>query len=499
MSENKILELEKRLREKRISKKDYTEISGKKPQNEIKSSENVTNVTPIKKENLTNSTLKKRGDYKDWAENWRISDNPLLDELESLDLQLFMNEKGDFVLRDLDTKKDEVIPASNISKKISSILGKKVIVGWKDTEHKITPVEIISIISSDYRPDIKKRFFKISSKNKWYYNAFTPTEYMNFIQEPTSTPKTILNLIKHLVNYNEKRFNFFINWLAYYWATFKRPLHAIVLKGEQGAGKGIFANDVITPLFGENQVSILTNETLENRFKADKFENKSFYIFEETSKGDVKSNKDIKEFIKQIITNDKVPMDRKHKKGVDVKITAPSIFFTNEAKFLEIEPSDRRFSVFLTGGKIVDTDFLGYGTYEALAEQIKKELPDFARYLYHYPIDIDMIKLPMDTPEKEAVIHLTSNSFQKFLYALKNKDLEFFEDLKEEEPVLYHLVENAFREGKIERAKLADVYNAVFDKNFKNQKVLAELKAIDYSLFDDKNIATRKGTRYILL
>jgi len=64
MSENKILELEKRLREKRISKKDYTEISGKKPQNEIKSSENVTNVTPIKKENLTNSTLKKKGVFR---------------------------------------------------------------------------------------------------------------------------------------------------------------------------------------------------------------------------------------------------------------------------------------------------------------------------------------------------------------------------------------------------------------------------------------------------
>ena len=61
MSENKILELEKRLREKRISKKDYTEISGKKPQNEIKSSENVT---PIKKENLTNSTLKKKGVFR---------------------------------------------------------------------------------------------------------------------------------------------------------------------------------------------------------------------------------------------------------------------------------------------------------------------------------------------------------------------------------------------------------------------------------------------------
>ena len=85
------------------------------------------------------------------------------------------------------------------------------------------------------------------------------------------------------------------------------------------------------------------------------------------------------------------------------------------------------------------------------------------------------------------------------MYVLKNKDLEFFDDLKEEEPQLYHLVENAFREERIERSKLADIYNAVFDKNFKNQKVLAEPKAINYNLFDDKNIAKTKGKRYILL
>jgi len=497
MSENKILELEKRLREKRNSKNDYTEIGDKKPQNMAKQEKNVTNVTSKKNETAQSAHLKKRGDYKEWEENWRISDNPLLDELEERKLQLFIDDNSKYTIRVMDTQKILKIAKSDISLKISSLLRKKVVIGWREAEHRIAPEELISIVGQEYNPLQKKRFYKIG--DNWYFNTFTPTEYMNFTEEPTSTPKTILSLIKHLVNYNEERFNFFINWLAYYWATFKRPLHAIVLKGEQGAGKGIFANDVITPLFGEEQVAIITNDTLDNKFKGDYMLNKSFFIFEEVSKGDVKSNKNIKEFIKLVITNEEFSMDKKNEKGIKGKITAPSIFFTNEAKFLEIEPSDRRFSVFLTGGKIVETDFLGYGTYEALAEQIKRELPDFARYLYNYPVDIDLIKLPMDTPEKEAVIHLTSNSFQKFLYALKNKDLEFFEDLKEEEPALYHLVENAFREGKIERSKLADIYNAVFDKNFKNQKVLAELKAIDYSLFDDKNIATIKGKRYILL
>jgi len=453
-----------------------------------------------------NSILEKRGDYKDWEENWRISDNSILEELDELGFELWINEKGEFVLKDIDTQKDEVITPSNINRKISSLLGKKVFIGsWKDTEYKVTPAEIISIASTDYRPDFKKRFFYIerNKRKKWYLNAFTPTEYMNYTDKPLQEPKTILTLIKHLVNYKEDRFHYFLNWLAYYWTTFKKPQTAIVLKGVQGAGKGIFAGDVISPLFGKNQTAIITNDVLENKFKADKFENKAFYIFEETSKGDVKSNKDVKEFIKQIITNEIVPMDRKHKKGVDVKITAPSLFFTNEVKFLEIEPSDRRFSVFLTGDKIINTDFLGFGSYETLAEQIKKELPDFARYLYNFEVNPRLANTPLETAEKIAVIKITSNSYQKFLLALKNKELSFFDVLLDSEDVeislLFNEVEKAFKEGRIKRALITKLFNTLFQKNISSQKLLEELRGIDPDFFDEKNTLTIKGTKYIKL
>ena len=326
---------------------------------------------------------------------------------------------------------------------------------------------------------------------------------MNYTDKPKEEPKTILSLIKHLVNYKEDRFNYFLNWLAFYWATFKRPQTAIVLKGVQGAGKGIFATDVISPLFGKNQLAIITNDVLENKFKADKFENKAFYIFEETSKGDVKSNKDVKEFIKQIITNEIVPMDRKHKKGVDVKITAPSLFFTNEVKFLEIEPSDRRFSVFLTGDKIINNDFLGFGSYETLSEQIKKELPDFARYLYHFDIDTKLANIPMDTPEKRAVTQITNNSFQKFLIALKNRDLDFFDILSDSEEIddkiLFDEVKEAFKNGKIKRNLITKLFNSIFQKNISPQRLLEELKGIDPDLLSNNNLITIRGTKYILL
>ena len=468
----------------------------------------TTDIIPKKppKEDKLIEDVKKRGDYKSWKENWRISDNPILKEFENLGFEIWINEKGEFVLKDIDTQKNEIITSSNINRKISSLLGKKVLIGtWKDTQNKVTPADIISIASTDYRPDVKKRFFYIKRKDKkkWYLNDFTPTKYMNYIEEPFKEPETILKLIRHLVNYKEDRYNYFLNWLAYYWVTFKKPQTAIVLKGVQGAGKGIFAMNIIYSLFGKNQVAIITNDVLENKFKADNFENKSFYIFEETSKGDVKSNKDVKEFIKQIITNEIVPMDRKHKKGVDVKITAPSLFFTNEVKFLEIEPSDRRFSVFVTGDKIINTNFLGFRSYEELVEQIKKELPDFARYLYHFEIDAKLANIPMDTPEKRAVIKITSNSYQKFLIALKNKDLSFFDILLDDEDMnnkmLFNEIESAFKEGRVKRALITKLFNIIFQKNISSQKLLEEFKGIDPDLFDEKNIPTIKGIKYIQL
>jgi hypothetical protein len=483
--------IEKKIKEKKLTKNNYTTEEPKNHQEKAEKKKIVTH-------------LQKRGDYKDWEENWLISDNPILEELNELGYQLWINKKGEYVLRDVDKQEESVITPSNINRKISSLLGEKVFIGtWKDAENKVTPAEIISITSSEYRPDFKKRFFYIQKRNrkKYYLNTFTPTEYMNYTNKPQKEPKTILKLLSHLVNYKEDRLHYFLNWLAYYWATFKKPQTAIVLKGIQGAGKGTFADEIITPLFGKNQTSIMTNDILASRFKAAKFMNKSFYIFEETSKGNVKSNKDVKEFIKQIITNEIVPMEEKRISTIDVKVTAPSIFFTNEVKFLEIEPSDRRFSVFTTGDKIEKLNFLGFYSYEALAIQIKEELADFARYLYNFDIDVDLANTPMDTPEKSAVIGLTTNNYQKFLIALKNKDLEFFDVLLESEDIdkqlIYSQLENAFKEGKIKRALITKAFNATFDKDIPPQKLLEELKGIDIEFIT--NTIKPKNTVYILL
>ena len=58
-------------------------------------------------------------------------------------------------------------------------------------------------------------------------------------------PKAILALIKHLVNDDEEYYQYFVNWLAFFYQGLKKSQVSIVLRGNQGAGKGIFYNEVI--------------------------------------------------------------------------------------------------------------------------------------------------------------------------------------------------------------------------------------------------------------
>jgi hypothetical protein len=57
-------------------------------------------------------------------------------------------------------------------------------------------------------------------------------------------------LILHLVNYDRQRLYWVINWLAYFFQRLKKSQVALVLLGEQGAGKGIFFKALIAASTG---------------------------------------------------------------------------------------------------------------------------------------------------------------------------------------------------------------------------------------------------------
>jgi hypothetical protein len=409
-------------------------------------------------ENTTKSTLKKRGDYKDWQENWVISDNPIIQELTDLGYMIYMNEKGDLTYV-VDNGDEEVVSKDKAGHFLSNKLGRRIkFFAYED--EAVKPYDIIGITGRVFNPFMHQRFIEIK-KRRYLKNEFTSTPYMNLIDKPLKETPAILSLIGNLVNNDEVKKHYFINWLAYFFQTFRRPQTAIVLKGTQGAGKDVFFDNVISPLFGMSQITKIDDRAIESNFNADTFKNKLFIAFNETSKGNRSSNRDIKNLLKQIITNNEIPLEEKHKKREKVKLNFACLFFTNEAKFIEIEPSDRRFNVFLTGDNLRKSEFLDYGSFENLVANIEKELEDFTRYLYNFEVDKDLANRAINTPEKEAVMHATTPKLTLFYKALKNEDLEYFSPLEEleedsmlpnKERYIYAAIRTSFREHKIKKS-----------------------------------------------
>lgn len=458
------------------------------------------------KENTTKSTLKKRGDYKDWQENWVISDNPIIQELTDLGYMIYMNEKGDLTYV-VDNGDEEVVSKDKAGHFLSNKLGKRIKI-YSSDDNGISAIDIIGITGRVFNPFIHQRFIEMK-KRRYLKNEFTSTPYMNLTDKPVKETPAILSLIGNLVNNDETKKYYFINWLAYFFQTFRRPQTAIVLKGTQGAGKDLFFDYIISPLFGISQTTKIDDRAIESNFNADTFKNKLFMAFNETSKGNRSSNKDIKNFLKQIITNNEVSLEEKHKKRSKVELNFACLFFTNEAKFIEIEPNDRRFNVFLTGNNLRKSEFLGYGSFENLIIEVKKELDDFARYLYNFEVDRDLANRVINTPEKEAVIHATTPKLVLFYEALKNKDLEYFsplEELEEDETLsakernLFSEVKTSFIKGMIKKSLLKKVYNALYETTISPQTLYKELGAIDpYFLHKSNEIKDQNGTRYINL
>ena len=172
---------------------------------------------------------------------------------------------------------------------------------------------------------------------------------------------------------------------------------------------------------------------------------------------------------------------------------------SNESYVLEVEPSDRRYTIFNTAGNIAKKDFLGYGSYEKFASQIERELEDFALLLKGYPVDVKLANTALDTPEKMALIEATTDKYTLFAKAIINKDLLFFEDLRNGNFNLFKELKEDFLNNRINQALIPKIYNAIFDENIASKTLMRRLRNIEPVKFDTSNIRKSDGIKYFSL
>ncbi|MCT7573126.1 primase-helicase family protein [Aliarcobacter butzleri] len=377
---------------------------------------------------------------------------------------------------------------------------------------KIIPEDLKLVTEEIFDPFSKEEF--IEQDNRTYkLNNFKPSVYM--LLEHELNQELIFNLensaigklILHLVNNNINRLYFVANWLSFFFQGFKKSQVALVLLGEQGAGKGIFFNEVIKPLFGEDFVKTINDKSLNTNYKGSLVENTLFFNLDEISAKN-SSSASIKNFLKALVTNASITAEKKFKNlKKEIKIYGQIIVTSNELYALEIEPSDRRFTVFSTGGNLSYYNFLGYGSYEALSTSIKNELEHFAIYLKNYTVDEKIANTALNTIEKDDLIRqyqtrqdkemlklqpkqpkltkLQTNVIE-FVEAIRSRNWNFFNTIVDEDKlqlkneIFSDLQHNVFRVDNLLPAFKALYGNRSFSTN---SELLRELQKYNLSLF----------------
>jgi len=437
-------------------------------------------------------------DNKFVANNWlSIEDNATLNKLDEDNVALWLNTDGDYSSRMSPDGIINKMPASKLKKVLSSKL-KKAITISEDEEANIKSFDLLLVSDDVFEPHQKCEFFE--KQGEVYRNKFRPTEFMELDpSKPFKEPITITKLIEHLVKRDEVRKRWLLNWLAYFFQGLVKSPVALFLKGAQGAGKGLLYDDIIVPLFGATQCIQVNDKTMKGDFLGGIVEGRLVMNLDEISSG-IAANKEFKNQLKALISNRAGTFQKKFvNTESETKLHALILITSNEPKALEIEHNDRRLTVFETGGNIANENFLGYGSYKAFIKAVTDELEDFALMLLQYPIDVKMATTALHTPEKSALVGVSSNRFKSFSNAVKSKDIEFFTDLQDD-PVYtpyYNELEQCYRKERLSRKLLKRVFGKLYGEITTNA-LMEQLRAIDPIFFNEElNSVKTSGGDYM--
>ncbi|UXC29031.1 primase-helicase family protein [Aliarcobacter butzleri] len=456
-------------------------------------------------------------EHNNWLKN---SDNIVLNVLDKKCISMYLGKKGDINYRlssnesfistkDYKTLENIFKNISGIDIDLSDFYSKKKLKNVDDLEEKAKIIlEDLKLVTDEIFDPFSKEEFILKENGTYTLNMFRPTLYIllnssQILQNYNINNSVIFRLISHLSNYNLERIKWIINWLAYFFQELKKSQVALVLLGVQGAGKGIFFNEVIKPLFGEGFVKTINDKSLDTRFLGSLVENTMFFNLDEISANKSQKNS-IKNFLKALVTNGTITAEKKYKNmDKEIPIFGQVLITSNELYALEIEPSDRRFTVFNTGENLAHCNFLGFGNYESLSNAIKNDLEQFAVYLKSIQIDVQMANTALNTTEKDNLIQqyqmanykpIKITKLQKnvieFAEAIRCRDFNLFNTIVDENKfqlkseIFIDLQHNIFRVENLLPAFKTLYGNRSFSTN---SELLRELQKYNISLFGLNN------------
>ena len=296
-------------------------------------------------------------------------------------------------------------------------------------------VEWIPAYFKGYNPH-KPEFYNITNSSILTKNMCVLPEHFYAIKNNTNTKKSYIEILEqvkvdtpHIYTLLQNLFvkdeyiAYFLNWLAYTVQFLRKTRNAIVLVGEQGTGKGVLWENIITWIFNQDNCVVVSNSDIRSNFNVI-FDNRLFVCFNEI-KAELNERSIIYETLKQYITDSDFMVNVKNVSQYRVENHFNCIFFSNHEVPVQIEGSDRRYSVFKTSAtKLKDL----VGDTSLFIENLKIEREIFLSLLFQVDVDVKYACSLMETEQKAKIKEL-SNTKQDILKSkIYNKDIEYFDE-----------------------------------------------------------------------
>lgn len=260
-------------------------------------------------------------------------------------------------------------------------------------------------------------------------NTYKPSRYFaRPCVAQSSVPPTIDYVLKHVVGGDPDVYEHFLNWLAVIVQTLGMTQTAWVLHGTQGTGKGLLFNQILTPMFGEENVTARRMEELGSDFT--EFMKNKFVVFvDEVQAGDSFFYDKVAAKLKNLIVEPRISVREMYKPATIMPNHANLIFASNHPRPVSIAPDDRRFNVGGYQGTPIDIS-------DADIDCIASEVGAFYDYLGTRPADREAARRPLETADRQRIIDNSRLSVDIAIEALKRGDLAFFVDMLVEQPEL---------------------------------------------------------------
>ena len=278
----------------------------------------------------------------------------------------------------------------------------------------------------DFIPDWDMEFnphqHYVVDQSKRRINTYTPANHFKRAPIPRDRPPALIErIIHHVVGSDDACYEHMMNWLAVIVQNLCMTQTAWVLHGTQGTGKGVFFNYILTPLFGELNVTSRRMEELGSDF-TEFMKNKFIVFIDEAQAGETLYHERVTAKLKNLIVEPRVSVREMYRPSTIMPNYTNLIFASNHPRPVSIAAEDRRFNVARYQSRPIR---LSSDDIQAL----EHEIGAFYDYLGTRTADTALARTPIDTPDRQRVIAISRHSIDLAIDALKRGEFDFFEGL----------------------------------------------------------------------